>query len=94
MNITKFKGSNVHPSHIANNSGLPTNHYGELMEQGDVIGVLFDKNEKNEFYSLSFSRNGKSFGVAFNKIKFRKNMRFVVHLAFHFLIFFFIIFLI
>ena len=54
------------------------------MEKGDVIGVLFEKNEKNEFYSLSFSRNGKNFGVAYDDIQFKNNMRFVAHLGFQF----------
>ena len=63
---------------------MPNNHYGELMEKGDVIGVLFEKNEKNEFYSLSFSRNGKNFGVAYDDIQFKNNMRFVAHLGFQF----------
>ena len=79
-----MKGSKTFPSHIANNSGSPLNKYGELMLQGDVIGVLFEKNEKNEFYSLSFWRNGKNLGVAFDSIGFKNNLRFVVHFGFNF----------
>ena len=63
------------------------------MEQGDVIGVLFEKNENNEFYSLSFSRNGKNFGVAYDDIQFKNNMRFVAHLGFHFLFIYLFIYL-
>ena len=48
-----------------NESGRPlAAHYGDYMKIGEVIGVLLEFNEGKG--SLTYFRNGKSFGKAFD----------------------------
>ena len=78
-----YSGNKTYKPHKSYKSGSATAHfYGELMEQGDIIGVKFEKNKENELFNLSFFRNGKSLGIAWHDIKFEgKPLHFVVHMC-------------
>ena len=67
-------------SHIAYNCGNGRNFWGESFNKGDIIGMMFEQNEKNNFFKLSFYKNGKSLGTAWDDIDFVGfPLHFVVH---------------
>eukprot|EP01091_Cochliopodium_minus_P016864 TRINITY_DN644_c0_g1_i1.p1 TRINITY_DN644_c0_g1~~TRINITY_DN644_c0_g1_i1.p1 ORF type:complete len:231 (-),score=50.69 TRINITY_DN644_c0_g1_i1:53-745(-) len=77
-----FCGSNSYGSHRDNGTGIGTNFWGEMFDEGDTVGVLFEKNEKNDKYILSFSINGKNLGAPFEDITFQgAPLHFVAHLC-------------
>ena len=77
-----FCGDITYGSHKEYRSNSGTNYWGELMEKGDIIGVKFEKNKENKLFNLSFFRNGKYLGIAWNNIKFEgEPLHFVVHMC-------------
>ena len=77
-----FCGNKTHGPHKEYRSGSGTNYWGESMEKGEKIGVKFEKNKENELFNLSYFKNGRLLGIAWNNIKFEgKPLHFVVHMC-------------
>jgi hypothetical protein len=52
------------------------------MEKGDIIGVKFEKNKENKLFNLSYFKNGRLLGIAWNDIEFEgKPLHFAVHMC-------------